>query len=161
MNYMSTIDEFTIKPAGELAPDFSLKDQHGESVSLRKLLSEGMALLYFYSSDGAPGVSSEVQELNDYRDKFGEFDISIAAISNDDQETHQSFAEDRSLTIRLLADPDYSVAKAYGVYNESGVNSRVTFIVAQDGEIVRVFPSQRMRSHIMEVYENVRETLIE
>ncbi len=158
---LRTKDEFTIKPAGEMAPDFSLQDQSGKKVSLRSLLSGGMALLFFYSRDGAPGVSAELEELDTYRDKFGEMDIQVAAISSDDPETHEAYAKAQDLSIRLLADPEYSAAKSYGIYNKSGENSRVTFIVAQDGEIVRVFPSRRMRSHIFEVYENVRETLIE
>jgi len=158
---MSTIDEFTLKPAGELAPPFRLPDQEGNTASLEQLTSSGLAMLYFYSQDGAPGVTEEVLELDAYRERFAKLGITPVAISNDDQEIHKTFAETHHLSVRLLADPDYAVAREYGVYNKSGVNSRVTFLIDQDREIVRVYPSRRMRPHIREIYQNIRETMLE
>ncbi|MEJ2051440.1 MAG: redoxin domain-containing protein [Calditrichota bacterium] len=61
----------------------------------------------------------------------------------------------------MLSDADQKVSKAYGVYNSSGVNSRVSFIISQEKEIVRVYSEQRIKSHVEEMYSNIRNTLID
>ncbi len=161
MGLMDIYNEHRVNAAGTKAPDFVMLDQDGNQVSLSQLMNEGMVLLFFYSKDGDPGVSQELEELNKFYKKFRELDIVPVAVSSDEVSTHKKYAEKHQLIVPLLADPDYKVSKAYGVYNTSGINSRVTFIISQDQEIVRVYTEQRMRLYIKDLYNNVRETLLD
>ena len=161
MALMDVYGEYHIKAAGTLAPRFILRDQEGTSITLDQLINDGMALLFFYSRDGHPGVSKELAELDEFYGKFREFNISPVAISSDDEKTHSRFAKKHDFTLPLLADPDFEVAKQYGVWNENGNNTRVTFLINQDQEIVRVYPFRRLRSHVKELYTNVMETLVD
>ncbi len=161
MALMDVYGESHVKAAGTLAPRFILVDQKGTSITLDQLINDGMAMLFFYSRDGHPGVSQELAELDEFYEKFRELDISPVGISADDQQTHAQYAKKHSIRLPLLADPDFEVANLYGVYNDNGNNTRVSFIVNPDQEIVRVYPFQRVRSHIKEVYTNVMETLVD
>ncbi len=161
MALMDIYNEHRIKAAGTIAPEFVLPDQEGNEVSLSQLMNEGMVLLYFYSHDGHPGVAGELEDLNNHYKKFRQLGMVPVAVSSDDVATHKKYAERNDIMIPLLADPDYEIARAYGTYNSSGVNSRASFIISQDQEIVRVYTEQRMRPHIREIYGNVKETLLD
>lgn len=161
MGLMDVYNENRVKPAGSPAPDFELPDQDGNEVSLQQLMNEGLVLLFFYSRDGDPGVSQELATLNEYYKKFRRLKIVPVAISSDAVERHFQYANDHEIVIPLLSDADQKVSKAYGVYNSSGVNSRVSFIISQEQEIVRVYSEQRIKSHVEEMYSNIRNTLID
>jgi len=161
MGLMDIYNENRVQPAGSTAPDFVLPDQDGHDVSLSQLINEGLVLLYFYSRDGDPGVAEELAELNRYYKKFREFGVVPVVISSDPVERHLRYADEHEIIVPLLADPRQEVSKAYGVYNSSGINSRVSFIVSRDQEIVRVYSEQRTRSHVKEIYTNIRETLLD
>ncbi|MCF7804334.1 MAG: redoxin domain-containing protein [Candidatus Marinimicrobia bacterium] len=154
-------NDHNVKPAGTPAPDFTLTDQNGEDVSLAHLLNRGMALLYFFSRDGAPGVSEELATLNEYRERFEDLGITPVGISEDGIETHKRYAQKNNISLTLLADPENEASEAYGTRFESGINARVSFVVSRDHEVVRVYADQRSRSHVKEVYRNVKETLAE
>ena len=156
MSLMYEYNEQRLKAAGEPAPEFNLPDQHGDRVTLKKLLSDGLAILYFYSHDGAPGMTDELHDLNSYREKFKSLGAKVAAISTDDAESHASYAAENEISIPLLADPDQEISRQYGVVSEAGVNRRTTFVINRDREIIRVFASRRMTNHIEEVYHNLK-----
>lgn len=153
---MYEYNEKHLKAAGESAADFTLLNQDGDKVSLQSLLSDGFTILYFYSRDGAPGLAGELQDVNDYQDKFRAMGAKIVAISNDDVNTHAAYAKEHNITVPLLADPDQKVSEKYGVVSEAGTVRRTTFVVKANREIVRVFASRRVQKHIKEVYENIK-----
>jgi len=155
MSLMQEYNETRLKAAGEKAPSFVLHDQKGHKVTLNQLISDGYAILYFYSHDGAPGLEEELLELNEYQEKFQKMGGRVAAISQDTVETHKSYADKQNLSLTLLADPDQEVADQYGVKSTSGINVRATFVVDQHQEIVRIFSSRRSRSHIEDIYMNL------
>lgn len=158
---MDVYNETRVIAAGTQAPRFMLPAQDGQSVTLDQLINDRMALLFFYSKNGHPGVSQELGELNEYYNKFREVSVNPVAISSDDDDSHRQYANKHKFEIPLLADPTYEVAKYYGVWNSNGNNSRVTFIISKEQEIVRVYADQRIRSHVKEVYTNIVETLVE
>ncbi|MBS1271584.1 MAG: putative peroxiredoxin bcp [Candidatus Marinimicrobia bacterium] len=153
--------EQRVKSAGTKAPNFTLPDQHDDVVTLQQLISNGMALLFLYSRDGDPGVSEELATLNEYQERFEKLGITPVAISQDDVATHKKYTSENNITLPLLADPENEVSEAYGTHYDSGVNARVSFIISRELEIVRVYTDQRVRSHIKEIYTNVKETLVD
>jgi len=76
-----------------------------------------------------------------FRDKLPGFaaeNAQVLGISMDTLQTQTDFAKKLDLPFPLLADPEGTVARAYGVANEKGFANRVTFVVGKDGKVVKV-----------------------
>ncbi len=79
--------------------------------------------------------------MSAFRDRLAEFTSAgaqVLGISMDDLDTQKKFADSLKLPFPLLADPQGKVASAYGVRNDAGYASRVTFVIGKDGKIVKV-----------------------
>jgi peroxiredoxin Q/BCP len=79
--------------------------------------------------------------MSAYRDRYSEFagTAQVLGVSMDKLETQAKFAEALKAPFPLLADADGTVSKAYGVWNEAGYASRVTFVIDRDGKVKAVF----------------------
>lgn len=78
--------------------------------------------------------------MSGFRDiaaKFADANAQVLGISTDDLDTQKKFADSLKLPFPLLADPDGSVSKAYGVWSD-GYAQRVTFVIGGDGKIEKV-----------------------
>jgi peroxiredoxin len=124
---------------GAVAPDFTLKDQNGEDVTLSSFRGQKNVLIVFYPL-AFTGVCTG--ELCSVRDNLGDFvndAVQTLTISVDSMPTHKIFAEREGYQFPLLSDfwPHGEVARAYGVFNEErGIANRGTFLVDREG-IVR------------------------
>jgi peroxiredoxin len=119
---------------GAPAPDFSLPDQDGKTVSLADLKGQ-TSVLVFYPLDWSPICTDQ---LNVYQEVLGELDergAKLYGISVDSAFSHKAFREHLGITFPLLADfhPKGAVSKAYGVYiDERGHNQRALVMVGPD-----------------------------
>ncbi len=79
--------------------------------------------------------------MSAFRDRYSEFagTAQVLGVSMDTVETQTKFAESLKTPFPLLADADGTVSKAYGVWNEAGYASRVTFVIDRQGKIQTVF----------------------
>ncbi len=80
--------------------------------------------------------------MSAFRDRHSEFagaGAQVLGVSMDTLETQTRFAESLKTPFQLLADPDGTVAKTYGVWNAEGYASRVTFVIDKDGKVAAVF----------------------
>jgi len=80
--------------------------------------------------------------MSAFRDRHPEFagaDAQVLGVSMDTLETQTRFAESLDSPFPLLADADGAVSRAYGVWNEAGFASRVTFVIGKEGKVVAVF----------------------
>ncbi len=138
---------------GVKAPDFTLLNQKGESVSLADYKSRQHVVLYFYPKDETPGCVKEACSFRDQYEVFRDAGAEVVGISADSVKSHQAFALNRRLPFQLLSDTDNSVRKAYGV---SGtllglLPGRVTFVIDQYGIVRHAFSSQlQIQQHIQE-----------
>jgi peroxiredoxin Q/BCP len=142
---------------GDDAPDFETRDAEGNAVKLSDLRGRKV-VLYFYPKDDTPGCTKQACS---FRDSFAEFErrgIKVLGVSTDDERSHQKFAEKYSLPFTLLADTGHEVADLYGVYGEkqfAGRNymgvSRVTFLIGEDGRVVKVFDKVKVDEHADDV----------
>ena len=124
---------------GTPAPDFELKDQHGQVVRLSDFRGERAALLVFYPLAFTGTCQRELVSLRDNLDHFVNDAVQTLTISVDSSPTHRVWAEREGYTFPLLADfwPHGEVARAYDVFNEErGFANRGTFLVDREG-IVR------------------------
>ncbi|MBO0776016.1 MAG: peroxiredoxin, partial [Actinobacteria bacterium] len=124
--------------AGQQAPDFELKDQHGEPVRLSAFRGSKNVVLLFYPLAFSGVCSSELCALRDDFPEITRDDVELLTVSVDSGFVLRTWADRDHFTFRLLSDfwPHGAVAKLYGVFNEEmGVATRGTFIIDKTGTI--------------------------
>ncbi|MEJ4100742.1 thioredoxin-dependent thiol peroxidase [Corynebacterium mastitidis] len=126
---------------GDTAPEFSLIDDHGATVSLKDYAGKRV-IVYFYPRANTPGCTKEACDFRDSLEQLNGMDIAVLGISPDTPEKLAAFREDHQLTFPLLSDPDKSVMKAYGAFGEKKNYGRVvegvirsTFLIEPDGTV--------------------------
>jgi peroxiredoxin Q/BCP len=133
-----TADRLT---AGDAAPDFTLTDDTGASVSLKDLRGQKV-IVYFYPAAMTPGCTKQACDFTDSLDSLKAAGYAVLGISPDKPEKLAKFRERDSLTITLLSDPDKSVMRSYGAYGLKKLYGkevegviRSTFVVDEEGRI--------------------------
>ena len=131
---------------GDRAPDFHLRDQHGQEVRLSAYAGQKAVLLVFYPY-AFTGVCTG--ELTGFRDRLGDFetaDSTVLAISCDPIYTQRAFADRDAIFFPLLSDfwPHGAVASAYGVLDEAeGCANRSSFVIDKEGIVRWILHSER------------------
>ena len=123
--------------AGEAAPDFSLRDQDGEEVSLSDYRGRRV-LLVFYPFDFSSVCSDQLSVYQEVKPELEEKGVELVGISVDHIHAHRAFREKLGIDTQLLADfePKGEVAKAYGSYFEpAGMANRTLVLVDADGRV--------------------------
>jgi peroxiredoxin Q/BCP len=143
---------------GERAPDFTLPAADGRSVSLAEFRGKKVVVLFFYPKDETPGCTREACEFRDSYETFGEVGAEVIGVSDDDVESHKSFASHHRLPMTLLSDAGGKVRQAFGVKPLFGlVPDRVTFVIDRDGIVRNVFASRlRFGKHVDDALAVVR-----
>ena len=122
--------------AGDQAPEFSIPDEDGGTVSLSGLLSDGPLVLYFYPADFTHGCTKEACEIRDMHDDILDAGVRVVGISPQDGASHTRFKAKYGLQFTLLADEDKAVVKAFGVDGPLGIGvRRATYLIGKDGMI--------------------------
>lgn len=142
---------------GDIAPDFSLPDAEGNTVSLASLRGKRI-VLYFYPRDSTPGCTLEACGFRDGYQDYQALDVVVLGVSTDDAKSHTKFAQKHHLPFPLLCDLDGQVAAAYGSYGLKkfmgkefmGVH-RSTFVIGPDGRIEKVYRKVKPASHAVQV----------
>ena len=121
---------------GEPAPDFTLEDDEGGSVTLASLRAEGPFVLYFYPADFTPVCTRQACMFRDMHPELVSAGVRVFGVSPQDAETHGRFREAHQLPFPLLVDHDLRVAEAFGALLPMGLGiRRASFLVDTDGRI--------------------------
>jgi peroxiredoxin Q/BCP len=139
---------------GEIAPNFSLLNQFGETVELSALLTQHKVLVYFYPKAMTPGCTVQACALRDHQDVFSEKNVTIVGISTDPVKSLLKFSQRDQLNFILLSDPDHQVAEGFGIWGEKkfmgkiydGIH-RTSFLIGQDGKVEQVFATFKTSNH--------------
>jgi peroxiredoxin len=120
------------------APDFSLRDQDGNEVSLEDFAGRSL-ILSFYPADFSPGCSNQLSLYQEVLEEFEARGAALLGISVDSAYCHRAFREQLNLTMPLLADyhPKGEVSRAYGAYNEERGHSNRSLVLIDGEGIVR------------------------
>jgi peroxiredoxin Q/BCP len=129
---------------GDRLPAVTLLDDGGNTVTTTDLLG-GPLVLYFYPKDDTPGCTSEASQFRDEYQRFAEKGAGIVGVSRDSVESHQRFKKKYSIPFTLLADTESKLYKALGV------SARSTFLIGEDGVILKVWPKVNVNDHAEEV----------
>ena len=149
---------------GKKAPDFTLPDQDGKSVSLRDLTRRGEVVLYFYPKDMTSGCTTEACSFRDKLELIQAAGAQIVGVSADSPASHKKFIEKNGLTFPLLSDSGNQVTKAYGVYKRKSLYGREfmgiersTFIIGRNGTVRRIFTKVKVNGHAEQVLAALTE----
>ena len=147
---------------GNKAPDFTALDQDGKKVKLSSFKGKKNIILYFYPKDMTPGCTTQACDFRDQQKNFKS--TIILGVSIDSQERHQKFIEKYDLPFTLLADIDKKVVQKYGVWQEKKLYGktfmgivRSTFIIDKTGTVRKKFVKVRVKNHIEEVLNALKE----
>lgn len=128
---------------GEQAPDFTLRDQDGEEVSLADFRGRKV-LLVFYPGDFSPTCSDQLSIYQEVKPELTEKGVELLGISVDSFFAHKAFQEKLGIDTTLLSDfePKGEVARAYGSYFEPmGFANRTLVLVDEDGAVAWAYES--------------------
>ncbi|HLU29551.1 MAG TPA: peroxiredoxin [Glycomyces sp.] len=127
----------TIEP-GTPAPDFTLKDQNNQEVSLGDFRGDKNVLLVFYPFAFTGVCEGELCGIRDNLDAFQSDEVQVLSVSVDSPFAHKVWAQREGFEFPLLSDfwPHGAVAQAYGVFNEDkGMANRGTFVIDKEGVV--------------------------
>jgi thioredoxin-dependent peroxiredoxin len=118
---------------GDAAPDFELDGTQGR-FKLSEHRGERVVLL-FYPGDETPVCTKQFCSYRDRADDMSSLNATVVGISGQDVESHRDFTSHHGLTVPLLADPDKSVARRFGVTRPVLGTQRATFIIDESGVV--------------------------
>ena len=120
---------------GAKAPDFTLFDKDGKSVSLSDFLGKKV-ILYFYPKDNTPGCTRQACAFAGAYARFKTINVEVIGISKDSVASHVKFAQKYDLPFVLLSDPELSAIKAYDVWLEKKMCGKLGFGVVRTTFII-------------------------
>ena len=142
---------------GTKAPDFTLQDQQGNTVSLSDFRGKKV-VLYFYPKDNTPGCTREAVAFALHHNAFAEQNVVVIGISKDSAASHLKFAQKYDLPFVLLSDPDHAVIEQYGAWQEKKNYGKVsmgvvrsTYLISEEGIIEKVMPKVKPDTNAEEV----------
>lgn len=127
---------------GDAAPDFTLKDQDNNEVTLSSFQGDKAVALVFYPFTFSGICEGELCALRDDLSRFEAAGVQVLAVSCNARHAQKAWADQEGYTFPVLSDfwPHGEVARAYGVFNEAlGCADRATFVIGEDGTIVDAF----------------------
>lgn len=147
----------TTLKTGDNAPNFSAKDQDGNTHELKDYSGKKL-VVFFYPKASTPGCTAEACNLRDHWSTFQEKGYEILGVSADTPKRQQNFKTKYELPFPLLADEDKSVIEAFGVWGPKkfmgkeydGIH-RTTFIIDENGKIEEVISKVKTKAHAEQI----------
>ncbi len=148
---------------GDPAPDIELPVWPGDTLKLSDLRGRWV-VLYFYPRDNTPGCTTESCGFRDALPDFSAADAAIVGVSRDSLKSHQRFSEKQDLNFPLISDSDEALCRAFDVIQikklygkESPGVERSTFIIDPDGRIAHAWRKVRVKGHVAEVLDTLKQ----
>lgn len=148
---------------GNLAPAFTLKNQHEKSVSLKDFKGKKNVVLYFYPKALTPGCTTQACGIRDTVKEFAKLDTVVLGVSPDAPLKLTKFIQKYELNFDLLSDEDHAIAEKYGVWalkqfmgKEFMGVVRTTFIIDKEGRLRYLMNKVNTKTHDQELLEILR-----
>lgn len=142
---------------GDKAPDFSGKDQNGNTITLGDFKGKKL-VVYFYPKDDTPGCTAQACSLRDNYAQLMEKGISILGVSADSTASHTKFITKYELPFSLISDENKEVISLFGVWGPKkfmgkeydGIH-RTTFLIDENQTIVEIINKPNTKEHAEEI----------
>ncbi|MCM3042689.1 thioredoxin-dependent thiol peroxidase [Paenibacillus motobuensis] len=148
---------------GQTVPDFTLPASGGNEVSLNQFRGQKV-VIYFYPKDMTTACTQEACDFRDNYSAISERDAVVLGISGDPVKSHDRFVEKQSLPFLLLSDADHEICRMFGVWQLKKMYGREyegivrsTFLIDEEGRLVREWRGIRVKGHVEKVLEAIRE----
>jgi peroxiredoxin Q/BCP len=142
---------------GSKAPDFSLPDGNGGTVSLKQFIGKTV-ILYFYPKDNTSGCTKEACDFRDNIAVISKKGAVVVGVSADSVSSHKKFADKFGLPFPLASDEKKGLVKKYRVWKEKSMYGRkylgierTTFVIDGRGIITHIFPKVKAAGHVEEL----------
>jgi peroxiredoxin Q/BCP len=139
---------------GNIAPNFSLKNQSNEIIQLGDFKGKSNVLVYFYPKAATPGCTVQACGIRDYAEQLEQLNTRVLAISPDSTAKLKKFDTKYDLKFDLLSDEDHSVAEMYGVWGLKKFMGRefmgiirTSFIIDKNGRLVKILEKVNTKTH--------------
>ncbi|MEA5487191.1 peroxiredoxin, partial [Pseudanabaena sp. CCNP1317] len=106
--------------AGSKAPDFTLKDQNGKTVTLSDF-SGKTVVLYFYPKANTSGCKTQAEGVRDHKADYANAGATVIGVSPDEVKAVKKFDDNNGFGFTLLADKDHKVSEMYGTWVEKSM----------------------------------------
>ncbi len=147
----------------EKASNFCLNDFEGKKHCLKDF-SGKWVVLYFYPKDNTSGCTREAVNFTESKGEFEKEGAVIIGISKDSPKSHGRFISKHALEILLLSDEEHKVIEKYGAWGKKKLYGREyfgtvrsTFLIDPKGFIVKEWRKVKVKGHVEEVLETLRE----
>lgn len=151
---------------GDLAPDFTLKSETLDKISLSNYRGKKNVVLLFFPFANSGTCEKELCTMRDGMSIYENLDAQILAVSVDSYFTHKLWADQQKFNFPLLSDFNKEVCKKYdsyldifgpGKFDYKGVAKRAAFVIDKDGKIqyAEILPSPGDEPN----YEAIKESL--
>jgi peroxiredoxin Q/BCP len=148
-----------IPKEGEKAPDFTAKDQNGNTVSLSDFRGKNV-ILYFYPQDNTPTCTNEACNFRDNYQSLLSKGFAVIGVSPDTEKSHKKFETKFNLPFPLIADPDRKIVEEYGLWAEKTMfgrkymgTLRTTFVIDPKGRILKVIDKVESKNASQQVLD--------
>jgi len=148
---------------GDTVPNFCLPNQDEEEICFRDIKGRWI-VLYFYPKDNTPGCTTQACDFTEALPDFEGLDAIVLGVSPDSPQKHIKFIEKKELKITLLADEEKELCNLFGIWQLKKFMGkeymgvvRSTFIIEPKGNIAALWTKVRVKNHVTEVKEKLRE----
>ena len=149
---------------GDTMPDIAMVRHDGEEVKPSDY-SGRKAVLFFYPKDNTPGCTTEAKDFSALRPDFDAAGVALLGVSKDSAQKHRNFIAKHDLTVDLATDAqEGGMSDALGIWTEKQMYGktfmgmvRTTYLIGEDGRILRVWPKVKVKGHAEEVLAAARE----
>jgi peroxiredoxin Q/BCP len=139
---------------GDPAPDFTLPDAEGKTVTLSSYRGRRV-IVYCYPAALTPGCTTQAVDFTAAAGELAEAGLDIIGISPDNPEKLLRFRDQEKLDITLVSDPDKSVLTAYGAYGPKKLYGkevvgviRSTFVLDAEGRVEKAAYNVKATGHV-------------
>ena len=148
---------------GQKLPAFKLEANGGGTLT-NKDFKDRKLVLYFYPKDNTPGCTLEAQDFRDRHKAFAKAGTAVVGVSRDSVKSHEGFCAKQNLPFTLLSDPDEALCQAFDVIKDKNMYGRKvrgiersTFLIDADGVLRREWRGVKVKGHVAEVLESLRQ----
>jgi peroxiredoxin Q/BCP len=147
---------------GKKCPKFEGKCTSNKILSNTDLFGQN-TVIYFYPKDSTPGCTTESQDFRDAYKLFKKLNVEIIGVSRDSIKSHENFKQKQNLPFEVLSDPDEKMCKSFDVIKMKSMYGkeymgvdRSTFLIDENGKIIKEWRSVKVKGHVDEVLETVK-----